>query len=85
MPNKLADGGGHSPQTISGSTCFQDKAPQRSTSPSIKWLSRRELHSRPLPSQGSALCSTELRDNGEGLRYLAVLYRVQAGRVVFCH
>jgi hypothetical protein len=51
----VADGGGHSPQTISGSTCFQDKVPQRSTSPSIKWLSRRESHSRPLPSQGSAL------------------------------
>jgi hypothetical protein len=35
-------------------------------------------------SQTDAL-STELRENGGGSRYLAALYRVQAGRVVFCH
>ena len=56
VPDKVADGGGHSPQTISGSTCFLDKVPQRSTSPSIEWLSRRELHSRPLPFAGKRSC-----------------------------
>jgi hypothetical protein len=25
MPDKLADGGGHSPQTLTGSLCFQDR------------------------------------------------------------
>ena len=34
---------------------------------------------------GKRSSSAELRDNGGGLRYFAVLYRVQAGRVVFCH
>jgi hypothetical protein len=25
MPDRLADGGGHSPQTLTGSLCFQDR------------------------------------------------------------
>ena len=84
-PMKMADGGGHSPQTISGSTCFQDKVPQRSASPSIKWLSRRESHSRPLPSQGSALVLLSYGIMVEDYGISPYSNRVQAGRVVFCH
>ena len=69
---KVAEGGGHSPHAIAGTLGFQDRFGavvqftfRKSLGPNIntflKWLSRRELHSRPLPSQGSALVSAELR------------------------
>ncbi len=71
-PIKLADGGGHSPQTFAGSLCFQDRfgAVVRFTI-QLKWLSRRESHSRPLPSQGSALVllSYGIIENGGGCGY----------------
>src|SRR5208282_4012894 len=64
MPDKLADGGGHSPQTLTGSLCFQDR-PGAVVQFTIhkNGYPGSESHSRPLPSQGSALGAAELRDN----------------------
>lgn len=89
MPDKLADGGGHSPQTLTGSLCFQDR-PGAVVQFTIhkNGYPGSESHFAASSFAGKRSGSAELRDNeigGGGGNRTHSLNLARIGRPYDCH